>query len=94
MPDPAGGAHVTASRISLYDVTFSADGSWMYIISGKSFTGPNPGHLASSTASITSTIYPGGNAAAAKLSGVKVDRVRIGVMLTTGSRRARSTEFR
>jgi YVTN family beta-propeller protein len=35
-----------------HDVTFSADGSWMYIISGKSVTGPNPGHLASSTASI------------------------------------------
>ena len=32
-----------------HDVTFSADGSWMYIISGKSVTGPNPGHLASST---------------------------------------------
>lgn len=48
-----------------HDITFSADGSWMYIISGKSATGPNPGHLASSTASITSIIYPGGNAAAA-----------------------------
>ena len=48
-----------------HDVTFSADGSWMYIISGKSATGPNPGHLASNTASITSITYPGGNAAAA-----------------------------
>ena len=48
-----------------HDVTFSADGSWMYIISGKSATGPNPGHLAGTTASITSIIYPGGNAAAA-----------------------------
>jgi YVTN family beta-propeller protein len=48
-----------------HDVTFSADGSWMYIISGKSGTGPNPGHLSSATASITSIIYPGGNAAAA-----------------------------
>ncbi|HJZ76114.1 MAG TPA: bifunctional YncE family protein/alkaline phosphatase family protein [Vicinamibacterales bacterium] len=48
-----------------HDITFSADGSWMYIISGKSITGPNPGHLASSTANITSIIYPGGNAAAA-----------------------------
>ena len=37
-----------------HDITLSADGSWMYIISGKSVTGPNPGHLASSTASITS----------------------------------------
>jgi YVTN family beta-propeller protein len=51
-----------------HDVTFSADGSWMYIISGKSVTGPNPGHLASSTASITSIQYPGGNAAAAAAS--------------------------
>ena len=48
-----------------HDVTFSADGSWMYIVNGKSATGPNPGHLASNTASITSIIYPGGNAAAA-----------------------------
>jgi YVTN family beta-propeller protein len=51
-----------------HDITFSADGSWMYIISGKSVTGPNPNHLASSTASITSIIYPGGNAAAAAAS--------------------------
>jgi YVTN family beta-propeller protein len=35
-----------------HDLTFSADGKWMYIINGKSVTGPNPGHLASSTASI------------------------------------------
>jgi YVTN family beta-propeller protein len=48
-----------------HDITFSADGSWMYIISGKSLTGPNPGHLSSNTASITSITYPGGNAAAA-----------------------------
>jgi DNA-binding beta-propeller fold protein YncE len=51
-----------------HDITFSADGSWMYIISGKSVTGPNPHHLASSTASITSIMYPGGNAAAAAAS--------------------------
>ena len=48
-----------------HDVTLSADGSWMYIINGKSVTGPNPGHLSGSTASITHIIYPGGNAAAA-----------------------------
>jgi len=48
-----------------HDITFSADGAWMYIVNGKSVTGPNPGHLASSTAAITSTVYPGGNAAAA-----------------------------
>lgn len=35
-----------------HDVTFSADGSWMYIINGKSATGPNPVHLAGNTASI------------------------------------------
>ena len=48
-----------------HDITFSADGSWMYIVNGKNATGPNPGHLASSTASMTSITYPGGNAAAA-----------------------------
>src|SRR4029077_14163319 len=48
-----------------HDVTFSADGSWMYIVSGKSVTGPNPKHLAGNTAAITSIQYPGGNAAAA-----------------------------
>jgi DNA-binding beta-propeller fold protein YncE len=60
--------HVTALIPTAYephDVTFSADGSWMYIISGKSITGPNPGHLASSTNRITHITYPGGNAAAA-----------------------------
>ena len=51
-----------------HDITFSADGKWMYIVNGKSITGPNPGHLASSTASITSITYPGGNAAAALAS--------------------------
>ncbi|MBU6436052.1 MAG: beta-propeller fold lactonase family protein [Betaproteobacteria bacterium] len=48
-----------------HDVTLSPDGRWMYIINGKSVTGPNPSHLAGSTANITSTTYPGGNAAAA-----------------------------
>ena len=51
-----------------HDITFSPDGSWMYIINGKSVTGPNPGHLASSTALITHFEYPGGNAAAAVAS--------------------------
>ena len=32
-----------------HDITFSADGSWLYIINGKSVTGPNPGHLAGNT---------------------------------------------
>ena len=48
-----------------HDITFGADGLWMYIINGKSITGPNPGHLAGSTANITSITYPGGNALAA-----------------------------
>jgi YVTN family beta-propeller protein len=48
-----------------HDITFSPDGQWMYIINGKSVTGPNPGHLSSNTAAITSIAYPGGNAAAA-----------------------------
>ncbi len=47
------------------DITFSADGTWMYIINGKSDTGPNPGHLMGNTALITNITYPGGNAAAA-----------------------------
>jgi YVTN family beta-propeller protein len=51
-----------------HDITFSADGRSMYIVNGKSVTGPNSGHLASATASITSIIYPGGNAAAAAAS--------------------------
>ena len=48
-----------------HDITFTPDGSWMFIINGKSITGPNPGHLASSTANITSIQYPDGNQAAA-----------------------------
>jgi YVTN family beta-propeller protein len=48
-----------------HDITFSADGTWMYIVNGKSVTGANPGHLSSNTAAITSITYPGGNAAAA-----------------------------
>jgi YVTN family beta-propeller protein len=50
-----------------HDITFSSDGTWMYIINGKSVTGPNPKHLTSSTAAITYYTYPvlGGNAKAA-----------------------------
>jgi len=47
-----------------HDITFSADGGWMYIINGKSVTGPNPKHLTGSTGSLTQITYPGGNAAA------------------------------
>ncbi len=48
-----------------HDVTFSADGTWIYIVNGKSATGPNPGHLYGNTALLTSITYPGGNDAAA-----------------------------
>jgi len=48
-----------------HDITFSADGSRMFIVNGKSVTGPNPGHLTGYTGSITNYNYLGGNAAAA-----------------------------
>jgi len=48
-----------------HDITFSPDGSWMYIVNGKSVTGPNPDHLAGNTATITQITYPDGGAAAA-----------------------------
>ena len=49
------------------DVAFSADGSWMYIINGKSKTGPNPGYGFGNTAAISPTYlnFPEGNAAEA-----------------------------
>lgn len=68
---PLGGPHahrVTALIPTAYephDVSFSADGGWMYVINGKSVTGPNPGHLSGNTDKITNITYPGGNAAAA-----------------------------
>lgn len=51
-----------------HDITFSANGRTMYIVNGKSVTGPNPGHLASNTAAITAYMYPGGNTLAAALA--------------------------
>jgi YVTN family beta-propeller protein len=51
-----------------HDITFSHDGRQMYIVNGKSVTGPNPGHLASNTAFITYFMYPGGNALASALA--------------------------
>jgi YVTN family beta-propeller protein len=72
IPLSGGSPHSVASLMPTayepHDITFSADGAWMYIVSGKSVTGPNPRHLAGSTASMTSIIYPGGNAAAAAAS--------------------------
>jgi len=68
IPLAGAGAYTVAGLIpTAYapkDVTFSADGTWMYIINSKSDQGPNPGHLAGSTALITNITYPGGNAAA------------------------------
>jgi YVTN family beta-propeller protein len=50
------------------DVAFSPDGAWMYIINGKSNTGPNPGYGFGNLALVQIITYPGGNAAeAAKL---------------------------
>jgi DNA-binding beta-propeller fold protein YncE len=50
------------------DVAFSADGTWMYIINGKSDTGPNPGYGYGNFAFIQYITppggpFPGGNAA-------------------------------
>ena len=45
--------HVTGlipTAFEPHDVTFSADGSWMYVVNGKSVTGPNPDHLSGGTA--------------------------------------------
>jgi DNA-binding beta-propeller fold protein YncE len=51
------------------DVAFSGDGSWMYIVNGKSITGPNPGYGFGNLALIQYITFPGGNAAeSAKLN--------------------------
>ena len=42
------------------DVAFSADGSWMYIVNGKSNTGPNPGYGFGNFGAIKYIIPPGG----------------------------------
>jgi len=69
IPLTGRGANTVAGLIPTaydpHDVTFSADGSWMYVINGKSSTGPNPGHLYGPTDRLTSFTYPNGNAAAA-----------------------------
>jgi len=49
------------------DLAFSADGSWMYIINGKSDTGPNPGYGYGNLAFVQFITYPGGNAAESAL---------------------------
>jgi len=45
------------------DIAFSADGSWMYIVNGKSDQGPNPGYGFGNLALIKYLTYPGGNLA-------------------------------
>jgi len=51
------------------DIAFSADGTWMYIINGKSDQGPNPGYGYGNLAFIKFIEFPGGNAAeSAKLN--------------------------
>ena len=47
-----------------HDIVLSADGTWMYIVNGKSVTGPNTLYRFGNTALLTSVTYPGGNAAA------------------------------
>jgi YVTN family beta-propeller protein len=68
VPLTGSGAHRVSGLIPTayepHDLTFSADGSWMYIVSGKSVTGPNPRRLSGSTGAMTSRTYPGGNTAA------------------------------
>ena len=46
-----------------HDVTFSQDGSWMYVVNGKSDTGANPGYTYGNTGSLKTIQFPGGNAA-------------------------------
>jgi len=48
-----------------HDVAFSADGTWMYVVNGKSVTGPNPKYRYSQTARLTSSPTLGGKAASA-----------------------------
>jgi YVTN family beta-propeller protein len=63
-PAPHAVAGLIPTGHAPHDVSFSADGSWMYIINGKSLTGPNPGYLPGDTPRLTTITYPGGNLAA------------------------------
>jgi DNA-binding beta-propeller fold protein YncE len=45
------------------DTAFSPDGQYMYIINGKSDTGPNPGYPYGNLADVKYITYPGGNLA-------------------------------
>jgi DNA-binding beta-propeller fold protein YncE len=48
-----------------HDLSFSADGRWMYLVHGKSLTGPNPGRLSGQTAQLAAGTDPQGTGAAA-----------------------------
>ncbi|MDE2371742.1 MAG: beta-propeller fold lactonase family protein, partial [Burkholderiales bacterium] len=63
---PHGVAGLIPTAYEPHDIRFSADGRWMYIVNGKSDTGPNPAHLTGATAKLAPGTYPGGNAAAAR----------------------------
>lgn len=49
-----------------HDVTLSADGRWLYVVNGKSATGPNRSHLSGATARLRPGTIAGGNAEAAR----------------------------
>jgi hypothetical protein len=67
-PNPYRVGGLIPTAYEPHDISFSSDGGFMYIVNGKSLTGPNPNHLAGNTAALTSIDYPGGNAAAATAS--------------------------
>jgi hypothetical protein len=48
-----------------HDVSFSADGRQLYVIHGKSVTGPNPGRRSGATAFLADTRHAGGGTVAA-----------------------------
>ncbi len=65
IPLSGSGANTVAGLIPTayepHDITFSADGSWMYVINGKNDTGPNPKYVYSNAARLTVVQLPGGN---------------------------------
>lgn len=62
-------AHTTVGLIPTafepHDVSFSADGRWLYVVHGKSVTGPNPGRRSGATAFLSDTRHAGGGTVAA-----------------------------
>lgn len=53
-----------------HDISFSSDGKTMYIVNGKSATGPNPGFLYGDSDKLAYTNYPGGNQQALLLAAI------------------------